>query len=147
MDKRFSIGRVLAFSVLAAYLLLASLSTGGGVALPAGVLLLVLVLWFCIYRFRHKGLGNRELATKMYLDLEEALEGIKEKIAQEEARRRATIEQEQRTRIERERRRMEGKRRRASRPTTEPTISSEYAHIIENRIKEGARTRQSSEGQ
>jgi ABC-type transport system involved in cytochrome bd biosynthesis fused ATPase/permease subunit len=146
MDKRFSIGWVLAFSVLAAYLLLASLLTGGA-ALPAGVLLLVLVLWFCVYKFRHKGLGNRELATKMYRDLEEALEGIKEKIAQEEARRRATAEHEEQTRIEREKRRIEGKRRKANRPTRDPTISSAYAHVIENRVKECGRTRQSPEGQ
>ncbi len=146
MDGRFSTGWVLAFSVLATYLLLAGLLTEGA-ALPVGVLLLVLVLWFSVYKLRHKGLGTRELIVKMYFDLTRTLQGIKERIGQEETRRRATAEQEERTRAERERRRVEGKRRRANRPTTEPTVSSEYAHMIENRVKQGGRTRQSPEGQ
>ena len=73
---------------MAAYLLLAALSTGG-VALPIGVLLLVLVLWFSVYGFRHKGLGNWELVTKIQADLEEMLERIQGRMAQEVARRRA----------------------------------------------------------
>jgi len=38
------------------------------------VLLLVLVLWFSVYRFRHKGLSNGELVTKMRADLKKMLE-------------------------------------------------------------------------
>jgi hypothetical protein len=78
--------QVLVISVLAAYLLVGTLSTGGVVP-PIGVLLLALLLWFSVYRFRHKGLTNRELVTKMRADLKETLEGIEERLAQEEAQR------------------------------------------------------------
>ena len=104
MDKRFTAVRVLVVSVLAAYLLLGALSTGG-VALPIGVLLLGLILWFSVYRFRHNGLGNRELVTKMHADLKGTLERIEERMAQEEAQRRAAEEHEERARVEREKRR------------------------------------------
>jgi O-antigen ligase len=88
MDKRFSAVRALVVSVLAAYFLIGTLSTGG-VAAPIGVLFLVLVLWFSVYRVRHKGLGNWELVTKVQADLEETLERIQGRMAQEVARRRA----------------------------------------------------------
>ena len=106
MDKRFTAVRVLVVSVLAAYLLLGALSTGG-VALPIGVLFLVLILWFPVYRVRHMGLGKRELATKMQADLKGTLERIEERMAQAEARRRAAEEHEERARVEREKRRVE----------------------------------------
>ncbi len=80
--------RVLVSSVLAAYLLLGALSTGG-VAPPIGVLLLVLILWFSVYRVWHKGLGNWELMTKVQTNLGGTLERIQERMAQEVARRRA----------------------------------------------------------
>jgi hypothetical protein len=134
MDKRFAIGWVFVASVLGAYVLLGILSTGG-VTLPASVLVLVLVLWFSVYKLRHKGLGNRGLVTKMRADLEGTLEGIKEKMAQQEARRLATLEHEDKARLERERRRAEGERRRASSPTRDPAVGK-YASIIESRVRE-----------
>src|SRR5918998_2232640 len=112
MNKRFSAARVLVVSVLAAYLLVGTLSTGGVVA-PIGVLFLVLVLWFSVYRFRHKGLGSRELVAKMCADLERMLEEIEERLAREEARRREAEEHEERARVERE-------MRRANRPGRDP---------------------------
>ena len=144
MSKRFSAARVLIVSGLAAYLLLGSLSLGG-VAPPIGVLFLVLVLWFSVYRFRHKALTNRELVTKMRADLEGMLEGIKEKMAQQEARRLATLEHEEQARLERERRRAEGERRRASSPTRDPAVS-EYAEIIESRVREREQSGRGTEG-
>ena len=145
MDKRFTVGRVLVVSVLAAYLLLGALSTGG-VALPIGVLLLILILWFSVYRLRHKGLGNQELVTKMHADLKGTLERIEERVAQEEARRRAAEEHEERARVEREKRRVEGERRKASIPARDPAVSK-YAEMIENKVREGERTIRGSEGQ
>ena len=145
MDKRFTAVRVLVVSVLAAYLLLGALSTGG-VALPIGVLLLGLILWFSVYRFRHNGLGNRELVTKMHADLKGTLERIEERVAQEEARRRAAEEHEERARMEREKRRVEGERRKASIPARDPSVSR-YAEMIENRVREGERTIREPEGQ
>ena len=145
MDKRFTIGWVFVVSVLGAYFLLGILSTGG-VILPASVLVLVLVLWFSVYKLRHKGLGNRELVTKMSADLEGTLEGIKERMAQQEARRLATLEHEEQTRLDQERRRAERERRRASGPTRDPAVS-EYAEMIESRVRERERTGQESERQ
>ena len=137
--------RVLVVSVLAAYLLLGALSTGG-VAPPIGVLLLVLILWFSVYRVWHKGLGNRELVTKMQADLKGTLEGIEERMAHKEAQRRAAEEHEERVRIEREKRRVEGERRKTSKAARDPAVSR-YAEMIENRVREGERTIRGSEGQ
>ncbi len=145
MYKRFSAARVLIVSGLAAYLLLGSLSLGG-VGPPIGVLFLVLVLWFSVYRVWHKGLGNRELVTKMQADLKGTLEGIEERMAQKEARRRAAEEHEEQARIEREKRRVEGERRKTSKAARDPAVSR-YAEMIENRVREGERTIRGSEGQ
>src|SRR5215207_8238330 len=119
MYKRFSAARVLIVSGLAAYLLLGSLSLGG-MGPPIGVLFLVLVLWFSVYRFRHKALTNRELVTKMRADLKEMLQGIEERMAREEAQRRAAEEHERRVRVEREKRRAEGERKKASITARDP---------------------------
>ena len=143
MSKRFSAARVLIVSGVAAYLLLGSLSTGR-VAPPIGVLFLVLVLWFSVYRFRHKALTNRELVTKMRADLKGTLQGIEEKMAQKEAQRRAAEEHEERARMEREKRRVEGERRKASIPASDPAVSR-YAEMIENKVREGERTIRGSE--
>ena len=145
MDKRFTIGWVFVVSVLGAYFLLGISSTGGVIS-SASVLVLVLVLWFSVYKLRHKGLGNRELVTKMRADLEGTLERIKEKLAQQEARRLATLEHEEQTRLDQERRRAERERRRASGPTRDPAVS-EYAEMIESRVRERERTGQESERQ
>lgn len=145
MDNRFTVGRVFVISVLAAYFLLGTIATGG-VAPPASVLVLVLVLWFSLYKLRHKGFGNRELVTKMRADVEGTLEGIKEKMAQQEARRLAALEQDEQARLERERRRAERERRRTSGPTRDPAVS-EYAKLIESRVRERERSGQESERQ
>lgn len=145
MDKRFTIEWKFVVSVLGAYFLLGILSTGGVIP-PASVLVLVLVLWFSVYKLRHKDFDNRGLVTKMRADLEGTLEGIKEKMAQQEARRLATLEHEEQARLERERRRAERERRRASGPTRDPTVS-EYAELIESRVRERERSGQESERQ
>src|SRR5215207_2260108 len=151
MDKRFTIGRVFLVSVLAAYFLLGIVATGG-VVLPASVLVLILVPWFSAYKLRHKGLGNRGLVKKMRADLEGTLEGIKEKMAQQDARRLATLEHEEQARLEQERRRAERERRRAERErrrgsstTRAPAGVSKYADTIESRVRERERTRRESE--
>lgn len=137
MDKRFPAVRTLVISVLAAYFLIGTLSTGGVVA-PIGVLVLVLVLWFSVYRFRYKGPGSRELVAKMRADLERTLEGIEERLAREEAQRRAAKEHEERAHAERE-------LRKANRPARDPTVGK-YAGIIESRVRESEQVRRESEG-
>jgi hypothetical protein len=144
MNKRFTIGWVFVVSVLGAYFLLGILSTGGVIP-PASVLVLVLVLWLSVYKLRHKDLGNRGLVTKMRADLEGTLEGIKEKMAQQEARRLATLEREEQAQLERERRRAEGERRKASSPTMDPAVGK-YASMIESRIRERERSGRGSDG-
>ncbi len=144
MDKRFTIGWKFVVSVLGAYFLLGILSTGGVIP-PASVLVLVLVLLFSVYKLRHRDLGNRELVTKMRADLEGALKGIKEKMAQQEARRLAMLEREEQAQLERERRRAEGERRRASGPTRDPAVGR-YADMIESRVRERERSGRGSEG-
>jgi hypothetical protein len=145
MYKRFTIGWAFVVSFLAVYFLLGILSTGG-VAPPASVLILVLILWFSVYKLRNKGLGNRRLVKKMRADLEGTLKGIKERMAQQETRRLATLEHEEQARLERERRRAEGERRRASSPTRDPAVS-EYASMIESRVRERERSGGESEEQ
>lgn len=145
MDNWFTIGRVFVVSVLGAYFLLGILSTGEVIP-PASVLVLVLVVWFLVYKLRYRGLGNREIVTKMRADLEGTLEGIKEKMAQQEARRLATLEHEEQARLEQERRRAERERRRASGPTRDPAVSK-YAELIESRVRERERSGQESERQ
>lgn len=137
MGKQLPAARVLVVSILTTYFLAAILSTGQ-VAAPAGVLILVLVLWFLVYRRRYKRLENRVIITKMYADLVRMLEGLKERIAQEEAQKEAAKEREERARSERE-------RRKATLPTRDPT-ASKYAEMIENRVREGERIRGGSEG-
>jgi hypothetical protein len=144
MDKQFPTAWVLTVGVLASYFLLGTLSAGGA-APPVLVLLLVLLLWFSVYAFRHRGLGNRELVRRMHADLEGTLEGLKDRMAQEEARRLATLEHEEQARLEQERRRAEGERRRTSPPTRDPTVSK-YAEMIESRVRERERSGRGSEG-
>src|SRR3954468_3107893 len=131
MYKQFPSAGVLFISILATYFLTA-ISLMGQVAAPAGVLFLVLALWFAVYKFRYKGLENRELVTKMYADLTGTLEGMKERIVQEEVQRRTAAEREKQVRWERE-------RRRASRPTRDPAVSK-YAEMVESRVREGGQT-------
>src|SRR3954468_4133476 len=138
MGKQFPAARGLVVLILTTYLFTAIFSTGQ-VAAPAGGLILVLVLWFLVYRFRYKDLGNQELVTKMYTDLAGTLEGMKERIAQEEAQKRLAEEREKQARWERE-------RRRASMPIRDPS-ASKYAEMIENRVREGERIRGGSKGQ
>lgn len=140
MDKRFPAVRVLVISFLTSYFLVAVLLTGE-VILPAVILFLVFLLWFAVYKLRFKGLETRGLMTKMFADLREALEEAKERVAQEEARRRAAVEREEQFLRERARRRDS----RESRPARDPAVDR-YAGIIESRVREGARTRREPEG-
>src|ERR687893_3270815 len=137
MDKRFPAARALIVSVLTAYFVIGTLSTGG-VAAPIGVLFLVLVLWFSVHRFRNKGLGSRELVAKMRADLERMLKKIKERLVWKEAKRRATEEYEKRARLERE-------MRKANRPVRDPAVGK-YAGMIESRVRESEHERDEPEG-
>ncbi len=103
------------------------------------VLSLVLLVWFLVYRLRCRDLGNRELVGRMRADLEGRLEGIKERMAQEEALRLAKLEHQEQARLEQERRRAEGASRRADgSPRRDPTVAK-YADMIERKVREAPR--------
>ncbi len=132
MNKRFPVGWVIATLALIAYFSLGLLLTGE-VAQFVGVLLLVLVIWFLFCRIRYKDLGNLELVMKMYADLKGAVERIKERVAEDEAPRRAASRRRH-TFVNRE-------SRKADRPQETPTTDKKYADMIERRVRE-ARARQ-----
>ena len=66
-------------------------------------------------------------------------------MAQQEARRLATLEREEQAQLERERRRAEGERRKASSPTMDPAVGK-YASMIESRIREREQSGRGSDG-
>jgi hypothetical protein len=66
-------------------------------------------------------------------------------MAQQEARRSATLEREEQARFERERKKAERERRKASSPTREPAVSK-YADMIESRVRERERSGRGSDG-
>src|ERR687894_625189 len=123
MYKRFPAAPALIVSVLATYFLVGTLSTGG-VAPPLGVLFLVLVLWFSLYRFRHKDSGNQELLAKMRSDLGKTLERIEERWAQKEPKRSGGEEKKEGAQGG-------GEMRRANSPVRPPAVGK-YAGMIED---------------
>ena len=91
MNRQFPAGWLIAILALVAYLFIGSLLTGA-VSLVVGVLLLVLVIWFLIYKLIYKSLGDVETVTKVYSDFTRTLERIKERLAEDEAPRRAAVD-------------------------------------------------------
>jgi hypothetical protein len=79
----------------------------------------------------------------MRADLEGALEGIKEKVAQQEARRLAVLEHGEQARLEREK--GEGREAEGQRPTSESAVGK-YASMIESRVRERKWSGRGSEG-
>ncbi len=132
MNQKFLAGWVIVILVLLAYFFTAILLTRE-VALPVGVLLFVLLIWFLIYKLRYKNLGSLEVVLKMYADLKDALERIKERVAEQEAPRRSAEDHERQAPISRE-------SRRAATPKEFP-VDRTYADLIERRIRE-SRARQ-----
>ena len=128
MNKEFPTAWLLVISLLVAYLLIGTLLTGEAAPF-IGVLFLVLILWFLIYKFRYEDLGNRELVTRMYTELKGTLQGMleKERMAQEEAQRRAAAKHERLARMKQERK---------ARPMKGLDVSR-YADMIENKVREG----------
>ena len=140
MNGRFPPGWVPAVSALAAYLFLATSLTGEA-KLPVGVLLAVLIVWFSAYRLRHRELGNRQTVSRMYSDLDGAIEGMVEKlrVANERARETAAAQDERLARMERR------SRERASRTEEDPSVGR-YTEMIERRVREAEAARGGREG-
>ena len=138
MNKTFPAGWVIATLALIAYFFVAVLLTGE-VSLAITVLLLVLVIWFLTYKLKFRRLRNLELIMRMYTDFTGTLERIRERVAEDEARRRAAVDRERQILMQRE-------SRRADRPKESSTADKKYTEMIERRVRESRANQEQSEG-
>ncbi len=138
MNKTFSAGWAIATLALTAYFSIAILLTGE-VSLAITVLLLVLVIWFLTYKLKFRRLRNLELIMRMYTDFTGTLERIRERVAEDEARRRAAVDRERQILMQRE-------SRRADRPKESSTADKKYTEMIERRVRESRANQDKREG-
>src|ERR671916_1317148 len=125
MNKTFPAGWVIATLALIAYFFVAVLLTGE-VSLAITVLLLVLVIWFLTYKLKFRRLRNLELIMRMYADFTGTLERIKERVAEDEARREAAADRRSQVLTDRERRKTESSK--------EVPVDKKYTEMIERRV-------------
>ena len=138
MNKTFPAGWAIATLALIAYFFIAVLLTGE-VSLSVTVLLLVLVIGFLTYKLKFRRLRNLELIMRMYTDFTGTLERIKERVAEDEARRRAAADRERQVLMQRE-------SRRADRPKESSTADKKYTEMIESRVRESRANQDKREG-
>ncbi len=138
MNKTFPAGWAIATLALIAYFFVAILLTGE-VSLAITVLLLVLVIWFLTYKLKFRRLRNLELIMRMYTDFRGTLERIRERVAEDEARRRAAVDRERQILMQRE-------SRRADRPKESSTADKKYTEMIERRVRESRANQDKREG-
>ena len=137
MNKTFPAGWAIATLALMAYFFMAILLTGK-VALSVTVLLLVLVIWFLTYKLKFRRLRNLELIMRMYADFTGTLERIKERVAEDEARREAAADRRSQVLTDRERRKTESSK--------EVPVDKKYTEMIERRVRESRANQEQSEG-
>jgi hypothetical protein len=137
MNKTFPAGWAIATLALMAYFFMAILLTGK-VALSVTVLLLVLVIWFLTYKLKFRRLKNLELIMRMYTDFTGTLERIKERVAEDEARREAAADRRSQVLTDRERRKTESSK--------EVPVDKRYTEMIERRVRESRANQEQSEG-
>ena len=128
MNKQLPTGWSITLLALLFYLFLGVVLTGEAYT-SAGVPVLVLIVWFLIYKLRHKSIGNIELVTMMYGDLKGAVERLIERAAEAESLKRAAASRRKQVLTERE-------NKRADRPIEGDTADKKYAEIIERRVRE-----------
>ena len=128
MNKQLPTGWSITLLTLLSYFFLGLLLTGEAYT-SAGVPVLVLIVWFLIYKLRHKSIGNIELVTMMYGDLKGAVERLIERAAEAESLKRAAASRRKQVLTERE-------NKRADRPIESDTADKKYAEIIERRVRE-----------
>jgi hypothetical protein len=138
MNKTFPAGWAIATLALIAYFFIAVLLTGE-VSLSVTVLLLVLVIGFLTYKLKFRRLRNLELIMRMYIDFTGTLEKIKERVAEDEAKRRAAADRERQVLMQRE-------SRRADRPKESSTADKKYTEMIERRVRESRANQDKREG-
>jgi hypothetical protein len=137
MNQQLPTGWMIAILTLIAYFSIGILLTGE-VALFVGVLLLVLVIWFLFCKVRYKDLGNLELVMRMYADFKGTVERIKERVAEDEAPRRAAATRRSQVLTDRERRKTESSK--------EVPVDKKYTDRIERRVRESRANQEQSEG-
>ena len=138
MNKTFPAGGAIATLALIAYFFIAILLMGE-VSLAITVLLLVLVIWFLTYKLKFRRLRNLELIMRMYADFAGTLERIKERVAEDEARRSAAADRERQVLMQRE-------SRRADRPKESSTADKKYTEMIERRVRESRANQDKRDG-
>lgn len=138
MNKQLPTGWSITLLALLFYFFLGLLLTGEAYT-SAGVPVLVLIVWFLIYKFRHKSIGNIELVTMMYGDLKGAVERLIERAAEAESLRRAAESRRKQVLTERE-------NKRADRPIEGDTADKKYAKNIERRVREAKAKQDQGEG-
>ena len=141
MNKTFPAGWAIATLALMAYFFMAILLTGE-VSLAITVLLLVLVIWFLTYKLKFRRLRNLELIMRMYSDFTGTLERIKERVAEDEARREAAADRRSQVLTDRERNR----ERRKTESSKEVPVDKKYTEMIERRVRESRANQEQSEG-
>ena len=141
MNKTFPAGWAIATLALIAYFFIAVLLTGE-VSLSVTVLLLVLVIGFLTYKLKFRRLRNLELIMRMYTDFTGTLERIKERVAEDEARRKAAADRERQVLTDRERNR----ERRKTESSKEVPVDKKYTEMIERRVRESRANQEQSEG-
>jgi uncharacterized membrane protein YccC len=141
MNQQFPAGWIIAILTLITYFSIGILLTGE-VALFIGVLLLVLVIWFLFCKIRYKDLGNLELLMRMYADFTGTVERIKERVAEDEAGRKAAADRRRRGLTDRERNR----ERRKTESSNEVPVDKKYTDLIERRVREAKAKQEQSEG-
>ena len=137
MNKTFPAGWTIATLALIAYFFIAVLLTGE-VSLSVTVLLLVLVIGFLTYKLKFRRLRNLELIMRMYTDFTGTLERIKERVAEDEARREAAADRRSQVLTDRERRKTESSK--------EVPVDKKYTEMIERRVRESRANQDKREG-
>jgi hypothetical protein len=141
MNQQSLAGWMIAILTLIAYFSLGILLTGE-VALFVVVLFLVSIIWFLFCKIRYKDLGNLELVMRMYADFKGTVERIKERVAEDEAPRRAAATHRRRVLTDRERNR----ERRKTESSKEVPVDKKYTEMIERRVREARANQEQSEG-
>ncbi len=137
MNKQLLAGWLIVTLTLLAYFFIAILLTGEAYT-SVGVLVFVLLIWFLIYKLRYKNLGSLELVRRMYGDLKDALERMKERVAEDPPPRRRSATRRRQGSTDQE-------SRRAGTPKEVP-VDRAYADLIERRIREARARQDRSEG-
>ena len=133
---RFVAGWLILTLALLAYFSIASLLTGE-VYTSVGVLFFILLTGFLVYKLRHESLGNVGFIKRMYADSTGAVERLKERLAEDEASRRAAADRRRQVLINQESKKLI--------PPKKFPVDRAYADLVERRVRESRAKQDQSE--